>query len=252
VRIIPVIDLRDGRAVHGRSGDRARYRPVRSRLLGGEPDDLSDPLDLLAAYRERLRPERVYVADLDRIDRRGHNDELLLRMLEAAPETRLLWDGGLEDAVSIAGAPSNGRIEPVIGTETLKSIEELRSLRRPGTGSRPVLSLDLAAHSVVTRSALLAPFEEEAILRRAEHLGLRSVIVLFLDRIGTGAGLPRARLSRLRRAAPRSRLIAGGGIASIDDLDFLRDAGYEAALIATALHDGTIGVEDLRRAGYLD
>ena len=32
VRIIPVIDLRRGRAVRGRSGERDRYVPVLSRL----------------------------------------------------------------------------------------------------------------------------------------------------------------------------------------------------------------------------
>ena len=94
MRIIPVIDLRNGRAVRGQSGDRARYRPVQSRLAGDAARNLSDPLSLLAAYRETLRPGIVYVADLDRILGCGDHDALLGRLVEAAPEACFLWDGG--------------------------------------------------------------------------------------------------------------------------------------------------------------
>ncbi len=251
MRIIPVIDLRDGRAVRGRAGDRARYVPVRSRLAAREAEDLSDPLRLLLAYRERLRPEIVYVADLDRIAGRGENDATLLGLVAAAPGIRFLWDGGFADAASIALASRNGRVAPVVGTETLRSLDELRPLNRPGAPSRPVLSLDLGRDGVLSRSALVAPLREEEILLRARRYGVRSAIVLLLDRVGTGAGLPRERLSRLRAAAEHLDLFAGGGIGSIADLAFLRAGGFSGALLATALHDGVIAAEELRSEGYV-
>ena len=251
MRIIPVIDLRDGRAVRGKSGDRVHYRPVTSRLAGGASADLSDPQALLAAYRAALGPDMIYVADLDRISGRGDNDEHFRRLVEAAPDVLFLWDGGFGDAAAIARASRNGRVVPVIGTETLRSIEELISLRRPATGSRAVLSLDLDRGGIVSRSALVSPLREEEILDKARRSGFGSAILLFLDRVGTGEGLPRARLERLRRAAGELDLIAGGGIASIDDLIFLRQAGFSGALLATALHDRLISPADLRRAGLV-
>ena len=243
MRIIPVIDLRNGRAVRGQSGDRGRYGPVQSRLAGDAARDLSDPLSLLAAYRETLRPGIVYVADLDRILGCGDHDALLGRLVEAAPEACFLWDGGFPDAAAIAGAARHSRITPVLGTETLRSIEEL--------GSRAVLSLDLDASGLVSRSALVAPLREEEVLDRARRSGVRSGIVLLLDRVGTGRGLPRERLRALRIAAAGLDLVAGGGIADLDDLLFLRDAGFSGALLATALHDGLISPDDLRRGGFL-
>ena len=151
MRIIPVIDLRRGRAVRGRSGERHRYVPVQSRLAGPRGGDLSDPLDLLVVYRDVLGIDTVYVADLDRIEGRGENDALLFRLLETVPTIRLLWDGGLTGATSGIGVCRNGRIAPVIGTETLRSIESLRSVQRPATAPRPVLSLDLNAGRAVER-----------------------------------------------------------------------------------------------------
>ncbi|OLD64657.1 MAG: hypothetical protein AUI47_04930 [Acidobacteria bacterium 13_1_40CM_2_68_5] len=246
-----MIDLRRGRAVRGRSGERHRYVPVKSRLAGPRGGDLSDPRALLVAYRDVLGIGTVYVADLDRIEGRGENDALLFRLLETVPRIRLLWDGGLTGATSGIGLCRNGRIAPVIGTETLRSIESLRSVQRPATAPRPILSLDLHAGGVVSRSPLVAPLSEEEILRQARRRGVRTAILLLLDQVGSAAGLPRERLQRLRRAAPDLELLAGGGIASIDDLLFLRDASFQGALLATALHDGILSPDDLAREGLL-
>ena len=114
-----------------------------------------------------------------------------------------------------------------------------------------MLSLDLSAEGVVTRSAGLKSLDEAEILIQARRLGIRTAIVLTLDRVGTSAGLARDRLRRLRRMAPELELLAGGGISSIDDLSCLRDAGYAGALLATALHEGRITAEALKREGFL-
>jgi len=246
-RIIPVIDLLDGRAVRGRSGDRRHYRPVRSRIAGDADRDLSDPQALLAAYRALLDPERVYVADLNRIAGGGDNDPALKTLIAAAPGVQFLWDGGFSDAADAARGWRDHRVVPVIGTETLRSIDELRSACHP-VGAPAILSLDLDAAGVVSRSGLLSPLADHEILEQGRARGLRSAILLLLDRVGTGGGLPRARLERLRVAGGGLDLMVGGGIASIDDLLFLRQAGFSGALVATALHDGLISRADLRRA----
>lgn len=244
MRIIPVIDLRDGRAVRGRAGDREGYVPVRSVLAAGAP---GDPAALLAAYRAALRPDTVYVADLDRIMGRGDNDAVIEALMAHAPDARFLWDGGLSDPAALPLAGRDGRLVPVIATETLRSIEDLRL--EPGV-TRAVLSLDLRAAGVVSRSGALSSLGEEGVLKLARARGFRSVILLLLDRVGTSSGLPLDRLIRLRGLASDLDLLAGGGIASLDDLLRLRDAGFSGALVATALHEGLISPGDLERHGF--
>ncbi len=251
MQIIPVIDLRAGRAVRGRAGERARYAPVRSRLATSAPVDLSDPVRLLRVYRETLRSGVVYLADLDRIEARGENDAALARLLEDAPPIRFFLDGGFADPAAIAGAGRNGRMAPIIATETLRSIEQLSTRARPGTGSRPILGLDLGPRGVFSRSPQVAAIPEDDLLRRAAGSGFPAAVLILLDRIGTGTGLPRPRLARLRACAPGLRLYAGGGIAGLDDLHFLRDAGFDGALLAGALHDGRIRPVDLEAEGFL-
>src|SRR4051812_49736255 len=63
MRVVGVIDLKDGTAVHAVRGERERYRPVRS-VVGG---DDGDALALARGFRAELELDELYVADLDAI-----------------------------------------------------------------------------------------------------------------------------------------------------------------------------------------
>ena len=51
------------------------------------------------------------------------------------------------------------------------------------------------------------------------------------------------------RSAYDGRLLYGGGVASVADLEIIRDAGFDGAIIATALHKGAVPAEWIR-GGY--
>jgi phosphoribosylformimino-5-aminoimidazole carboxamide ribotide isomerase len=77
--------------------------------------------------------------------------------------------------------------------------------------------------------------------RRVVGIGVRTLVVLDLAQVGTGCGAGTENLLRaIRDEFPDVGLIAGGGVKSWDDIDRLGDAGADAVLVATALHDGTI------------
>jgi len=248
MRTVPVIDLRGGRAVAGRSGDRERYAPVMSRIRGGAAEDLSDPRHLARALAETLAPERLYVADLDRIEGTGDNDPVVAALLEEDPARVILWDGGLAHRTE---APRHPRLVPILATECLATVEEIDAAADvAATGTpQPWLGLDLEAGGLLARASVVAGLGERALLRRAVRAGVGGVAIVLLSRVGTRSGLPRERLRRLREEAPGLAMIAGGGIASIDDLLFLQSIGCQGALLATALHDGRLRPAALRRAG---
>jgi phosphoribosylformimino-5-aminoimidazole carboxamide ribotide isomerase len=67
------------------------------------------------------------------------------------------------------------------------------------------------------------------------------MIVLDLADVGMAQGPSTLMLARAIRAKlPGLHLIGGGGIRHEGDLQTLAAAGYEAALVASALHDGHI------------
>jgi len=241
---VPVIDLKGGRAVHARGGDRRLYRSLSSRLGGGARRTIDDPAQLAALYDRLLAPGLLYVADLDRIAGTGDNDASLGAVCVAAPRARLLWDGGFTgvEAVGTSGSPT-----PILASETLRHPEGLRA----APSCHPWVGIDLVAGGLLAESPAVRALGEIGLLERAVTAGVAGAVVVLIDGIGTGSGLPVERLGRLRRAAPGIPMIAGGGIATLDDLRTLRDAGFDGALVATALHDGRLSLEGLRDGRFV-
>src|SRR3989454_1059699 len=87
--------------------------------------------------------------------------------------------------------------------------------------------------------------------------GVAAMLVLDVARVGSGLGVDLDLVAALRRAHPGSELLAGGGIGSVRDLERLADSGCDGALIATALHDGSLANEHIeavrrRQSGLRD
>ena len=76
---------------------------------------------------------------------------------------------------------------------------------------------------------------------RVADLGIQTLIVFDLARVGTGRGSGTGPLLRAIRAEfPGIELIAGGGVKTWVDVDAVGEAGADAVLVASALHDGTL------------
>ena len=243
MRIIPVLDLAHGVAVHARAGDRSRYQPVRSVLA---PRALGDPRALLRGYRERLGAGECYVADLDAIQGEPPQHALLREL--AAGGDRLLVDAGAADVASSRALLDRGAGRVVVGLESLRSLGELPKIVAALGTDRLVFSLDLRHGRPVLHPELrlLAGSDPESLAAQALDAGVASVLVLDLARVGTGGGVDLRLLAAVRRAVAAGELLAGGGVRTRRDLERMRDAGCDGALVASALHAGEVGRADLQ------
>src|SRR6478735_3914271 len=89
MRIIGVIDLLAGRAVHAKGGCRHAYRPLDA--AAGAPVN-GEPAALARVYCEQLRLEELYVADLDAIAG-GNEQDAAVRAI-ASQRTTIWLDAG--------------------------------------------------------------------------------------------------------------------------------------------------------------
>jgi HisA/HisF family protein len=238
MRVIPVIDLKRGVAVHAVRGDRERYRPLRSRIVEG-----SDPVRLARAVRERFGLDELYVADLDAIAGDRGSPEVIAAL---AREGRAMVDAGAAAGDGIARVLELGAARVVIGTESLPGAAAFRGLRTAMPDAPLVVSLDLRGGRVLSPDAALARIGPIDALARLAEAGAREAIVLDLARVGSGDGPDVMLLGELHARFPDVELLAGGGVRDAADLRALADAGAAGALVATALHGGAIGADDLR------
>jgi len=220
MEVFLAVDLKGGVVVHGRGGAREHYRPLDWGLSpSAEPE----------SYITSIAPRNVYLADLDRIERRGDQRDIISKI--ARRVDRSLADRGVRSATEISPIPG---VTEVIGTETAGTdLEELG--RYPGG----YLSLDIRNGSVIP-----GEIDPLHLLQEAEDLPFEGCIILNLDGVGGGRGLLDG-AGRLRDAY-QGTLLYGGGIASEEDLYRLADAGFDGAIVATAVHRGTIPVETVR------
>ena len=238
MRVIPVIDLKSGVAVHAVRGDRERYRPLRSAIADG-----ADPVAVTRAVRDRLGLDELYVADLDAIAGGPGHPDLVAAL---AREARARVDTGAATAAAVARLLELGVARVVIGTESLPGAEAFRRLRAELPEAPLVLSLDLRGGRLVSPDPALSGLAASEALARLVAAGAREVIVLDLARVGSGEGPDVTLLGRLHARFPDVELLAGGGVRDAADLRALAGAGTSGALVATALHGGAIGADELR------
>jgi phosphoribosylformimino-5-aminoimidazole carboxamide ribotide isomerase len=238
MRVIPVIDLQRGVAVHAIRGDRERYRPLRSRIAEG-----SDPVHVTRALRERFGFDELYVADLDAIAGGPGSPHVIAAL---AQEGHVMVDAGAVAATAVARLIELGAARVVVGTESLPGTEAFGRLRTELPEAPLVLSLDLRGGRVLSPDPALAGAAPADALARLADAGAREAIVLDLARVGSGEGPDVTLLAELRSRFPDVELLAGGGVRHAGDLRALAGAGAAGALVATALHGGAIGPGELR------
>lgn len=227
MEIVPVLDIRGGTVVHAVRGERASYAPVRSVLTTS-----SDPVAMLQAmfdciHASGLHTCAAYVADLDAIVSGNAQWGLIERLQRASPHP--LWvDAGLASAAAARAARARG-VVPIVGSESLKSLEGFEGEGRIDA-EHWILSLD--------RDRLGAR-DPAGILQRPE-LWPQRVIAMDLTRVGAALGGVGRWLEACMSMSAGTTWIAAGSVRHRQDLQALSVAGTAAALVATALHDGTL------------
>lgn len=216
MRVIPVIDIRGGVAVHARRGRREEYAPLQP---------IADPVAVATALGGRCGTTTLYVADLDAIER-GEPNRAALRALTAVAEVWL--DAGATETTGVA--------RRVVGTESLAATPR----DRQGDGPPLVLSVDLRDGRLISPRPDLDGREATAAAPLARELGVSELLVIDLALVGSGAGPPLAAVRALAAALPRVEIYAGGGVRDNADLRALDTAGATGALVATALHEGRL------------
>ena len=250
MRLIGVIDLRGGKAVHARGGQRHSYAPVRT--IAGETIEPGDPLALAQAYLDRFKLTELYAADLDAILGGTSQDTLIARLTSlGAP----LWlDAAVSAREGAHQALALGAARVVVGLETLPSYDVLRNICDEVGGDRVAFSLDLKNGEPIIASShggagsIESGEPPDQVVARARDAGAGTVIVIDLARVGTGKGLDLELITRVRRATEGLTLVAGGGVRGSRDLTGLAEAGCDGALVATSIHEGRLGVVEIADA----
>ena len=243
MKIVPVIDVLNGIAVHAIGGERRHYRPLRSGLCSSV-----DPVEVALKF-ESLGFDSLYLADLDAILEKPTNFALYQR-IRTKTNLDFMVDAGIAEVAKAEKLLKAGVSEIVIGTETLRSLDFVKQTVKSFGENRVVVSIDLKKGEVMSVSENIKSMNPVSLAQKLEKIGVSQIILLDLDRVGTERG---ANVEVLKDTLKKTKLkvLVGGGIRSLQDLEKLRNLGVFGTLVATALHNGKLRVNELKSAGFL-
>ena len=243
MKIIPVIDVLNGIAVHGIRGERKRYQPLKSLLCKS-----ADPIEIASAF-ESLGFSSLYLADLDAILGKTANFSVY-RQIMTETSLDLMVDAGVADIAKAREVMDAGVSKIVVGSETLRSLGFVSQAVSAFGEDKIVVSIDQKGGKVLSASDSIALMDAVSFAQKLASLGVRQIILLDLDRVGTEHGINRTVLRTLLEQT-RVEVLVGGGIRSLQELEQLRTLEVSGALVATVLHNGKVTVDELKAAGFL-
>jgi phosphoribosylformimino-5-aminoimidazole carboxamide ribotide isomerase len=228
IKKIPVIDLKQGQAVSGKSGMRDTYTPLRTVFApSANPVEIAQGLKLNGA-------DEMYIADLDLIESQGHNINDIKMVNTILP---VLFDGGVKNCESFEFF-LDFAYRVIVPTETLESIDEMKKIFEKFPKERIVVSVDVKDDELLSKhmDLTLSEFKEIMI-----ELDPNEIILLDISGVGTEKGYNEKLLEEFREL--KDKLIIAGGL-NKDSLVELESLGIKKVLIGTSLHSGEVKLLD--------
>lgn len=231
MKIIPAIDLKDGRSVQ---------------LVGGDPGQArvqeEDVLGQARRFVEEGAP-MLHVVDLDAALDTGRTNHALLEQLMRGAGVPVQVGGGVRSTDRVRDLLELGAERVIVGTRAVKDPEWLKQVAQR-FGEHLVVAVDARGGEVVVRgwregSGLkLLDFA-----RQVDKLGVGGIFFTDVDVEGRLTGINEMLVKSVVDAVETPVLYAGG-ISSVDELLMLQDLGVDAAVVGMAVHTGRIHLRE--------
>jgi len=230
--LFPAIDLRRGRVVRLSQGEAHRET-----VYGDDP----------LAIAERFAAEGaawIHLVDLDRAFGEGDNAALVGRVIAGLGDRlRVQAGGGFRTLEAVERMLELGAARVVIGTAAVRSPELVPAALARAGAERLAVGIDARAGIVAIRGWREQSGERvDDLARRVIGEGIRTLVYTDVARDGMLEGPDVAGAAALR--ALGAEVIASGGIATLDDVRRVRDAGLAGAIVGRAIYEGRFTVRE--------
>ena len=242
MRIIPAIDIIDGKCVRLTRGDYDTKKVYHE-----------DPLEMARAFEDH-GVRYLHLVDLDGARSSHIVNHRILERLASRTNLQIDFGGGLKSDQDVRTAFESGASQITGGSIAVKDPARFLAWVTRYGADRIILGADARDGKIAVSGWQegsdrdLTPFIQEY-----RQQGIRYVICTDISRDGMLEGpsleLYRDILGNTQADAPGAgiSLIASGGIRDLADLQALAEAGCEGAIIGKALYEGTLGLKELEQ-----
>lgn len=246
VRVIPCLDVADGRVVKG-----VNFLNLR---------DAGDPIELAAKYYTDGADELTFLDVHATVDNRTTMYDLVTACAEEV-FIPLTVGGGIREVEDVAKLLGAGADKISVGSAGIAHPKLLSDIANRFGNQVLVISLDLK-RSDKTESGFVVTshggrqetsLDALAWIKQVIELGAGELLVNSIDADGTRAGFDTPMLQAVREISDIP-IIASGGAGKASDFPEAAAAGANAILAASIFHEGSVSIgqakAELKLAGY--
>lgn len=236
-RIIPCLDIKDGRTVKGTNFVNLR--------------DAGDPVELAATYAEQGADELVFLDITATVEKRKTLAELVKRIAHAI-NIPFTVGGGINSVEDVSVLLGSGADKTSINTAAFKNPQLINDIARTAGSQCVVLAIDTRQEDdgewYVYLNGGRTKTDKKCFdwARQAVDLGAGEILLTSMNHDGTKAGFALDITRKLSDALPVPVIASGGGGTMQHFAAVFKEGHADAALAASVFHFKEIAIPDLK------
>jgi phosphoribosylformimino-5-aminoimidazole carboxamide ribotide isomerase len=219
MRIIPAIDIIDGKCVRLTKGDYDTKKVYNE-----------NPIEVAKRF-ESVGVEYLHLVDLDGAKANHIVNYKVLEQIASKTSLKIDFGGGLKSNEDLHIAFNSGAKQITGGSIAVKDADTFEGWIEKYGSSKIILGADCNNENIA-----ISGWQEESQLQ---------VICTDIAKDGMLEGPSFELYKQILQEAKDVKLIASGGITTIEDINKLEDLGCEGAIIGKALYEGRISLREL-------
>lgn len=234
MKIIPAIDIIDGKCVRLSQGDYERKKVYNENPLAVAQDFQNHGIT------------HLHLVDLDGAKSKKVVNIAVLETIARSTDLHIDFGGGVKSDEDLKKVFAAGAKQVTAGSIAITDPDKVRDWLYTYGSERIILGADVKDEKIAING-----WQEESevlifdFLKQFYGAGMRYVICTDIAKDGMlqGASVDLYRQILLR--FPDLQLIASGGVSNMDDLHELREIGLYGAIVGKAIYEGNITLEDI-------
>lgn len=237
--IIPAIDVLDKKVVRLREGN---YEDVTT-----YPVTLEEMIDRLKSNGTEL----IHIIDLNGAKGDFSNQKYLFDVIRKT-EVKIQYGGGVRSIEMVRNLLNAGVFRVIVGTQAITNpsfLDELSELNcgKDKCSDQVIIAIDVL-DEVIKYSGWLesSPVKLIDYIDRCLNMGFFRFLCTDIDKDGKLGGAGVDLYKKLMDHSPIIKLIASGGISSMEDIEKLSVTGVESCVVGKAIYEERIQIEEIQ------
>ena len=234
IELVPAIDIIGGQCVRLTKGDYDQKTVYR------------DSPSEVAKEFEDLGFRRLHVVDLDGTKSSHLVNDAVLKAITTETGLTVDFGGGIKTDEDIEKAFASGASMVTVGSIAVTRPELFIGWLEKYGAERMILGADVR-HGKISINGWKEDSQEDLLpfLKKYIDAGVKNVLCTEISKDGTLSGPATDLYKEIMDAYPDIRLIASGGVSSIDDIRALDAAGIPSVVFGKAIYEGKINLNEL-------